>query len=114
MSVLQAKMEAVASDLVQDQGLPPEVAAAGDFLNWLMELAKELIPLIMGCFASREKAVAAMNNPNWFQEMRLNVFLRRQMDRQSERRLLRPLTNSLVKLGKTLTVEEWSAMTQEA
>lgn len=113
MSVLQTKMASVASDLVQDQGLPSEVAAASDFLNWLMELAKELIPLIIGCFASKEKAVAAMNNPNWFQEMRLRAFLRRQMDRQTERRLLNPVASSLAKLGKTMTVQEWEQIITE-
>lgn len=111
MSALQDAMMEVASDLSQDQGLPADVVGAGDFLNWLMELAKELIPLIIGCFASTEKAVAAMNNPNIFQRFRLRAFMRRQMnDNAFEARYLEPVTRSFLKIAKTMTQEKWSAI----
>ena len=114
MSVIQDKAMAIAADLSQDGGLPPDVVGAGDFLNWLIELFKELIPLIIGCFPSQDKAVAAMNNPNFFQRFRLRQFLRRHMrDVQTETRLLYPLATSLEKTGKTLTKEEWQQIIAE-
>lgn len=114
MSILKDKMTAVAADLSQDGGLPPDVVGAGDFLTWLMELMKELIPLIIGCFPSKEKAVAAMNNPNFFQRFRLRQAVRRHMrDVQAETRLLNPLTVSLEKVGKTITKAEWEQIVAE-
>lgn len=112
MALIETEMRAVASDLEQDQGLPPGVVAASDFLNWLMELAEKLIPFIMGCFpASTAKAVEAMNSPNFFQRWRLRAFLRGEMrDGAFERQMLYPLERSLSKLGASMTNEKWQAI----
>lgn len=114
MSVLQAKMQLIAEDLAKHHGLSANVAAASDFLNWLMELARELLPMLMGCFASTDQAVSAMNNPNWFQQFRVRRFLRGQMrDSGMERRMLEPLASSFFTLGKTITKDEYMQMQSE-
>ena len=114
MSAIQAKMTVVATDLVNAHGVPPGVASASDFLSWLTELAKELIPIIVACFASTEKVVEAAHDPNFFQEFRLRQMMRRKiLDDHMERRMLAPLAASVLKMAKTLTAGEWDAMVSE-
>lgn len=113
MSILEDKARLIADDLVANQAVPTDTAAASDFLQWLMDLFKELIPTLMGCFGSTEKAVKAINNPDFFQRFRLRSFLRKKMrDDDMERRMLSPMERSMLKLGATITKDEYVAMTQ--
>lgn len=115
MNALQSKVQLIADDLSANQGVDPGIAKATDFLTWLMEMFEKFIPLLLGCFASTEAQVAALQNPNWFQTIRFNAFLRREMnDRNMERRLLSQVSASARKVGATITKDEWAAMVAEA
>lgn len=112
MSVLDDKAAWIADDLATNHNLRA-IAGTGDFLEWLKEIFAQLLPLLIGCFASVDDAVAAISSPGWWYQYRLNRFLRRQIDdRDTERRLLGPLSQSFQKLGKTITKDEYVAMTQ--
>lgn len=114
-TVLEDKVQWLANDLAASRAIDDGMKAAPDFLQFLMDLFKELLPIILKCFMSAAQALAAINEPNWFQEARLKGFLRRQMrDDRMERRLLAPMTKSFIKLGKTITADEYTALQNAA
>lgn len=114
MSVLDDKVQWISEELQANHGLSAPVVGASDFLEWLKELLMELLPLIVKCFVVADDAVKAINDPNWFQEFRLNRFLRQSMDVKTQRKLFTPLSLSMLKLGKTITKDEYLALTVAA
>lgn len=114
MNVLEEKAKWLADDLAQIRGMAGFTAAT-DFLDFLMEMLKEFLPVLIKCFMSPAEAVAAMNDPNAWQEFRLRRFLRGQIrDERMERKLLEPLTRSFLKLGKSITADEYTSLQNAA
>lgn len=114
MHVIEEKAAVVAGLLVKKHGFSAQDVGAGEFLQFLMDLLKELLPKLLECF-TRESAAAAMRNPTFFQEALLGRFLARQLrgDRGFERKLLNPLKSSFVAMGKACTEDECKAALDE-
>lgn len=107
---LRAKAEAVVAEMANRPGLSPLVNDQS-FLDFVMELLLQLLPVLIGCFGGTAGAAKELKNPRLLTRVRLRMIVRRELgDAATFRVLGEPLADAVLKLGRESTAAELEAL----
>lgn len=106
--LFEEKAVAVANELSKDKRFS---AAPGDhpFLDMLMQLLQQLMPLLIGCFATPKAAHAELQRPSLFTRMRLRSLVRKNHVADQDESV-GAISAAVLKVAKDTTESEISQM----
>lgn len=104
----EQKAKEISLFLSQKRRFGTNIVGASPFLDMLMELLQQLMPMILGCFATPKEALqAAKNGLNFFQTWRLKRAIKRHLDDDNmSGRLLDPLYDAILDVASRSSEEE--------
>lgn len=107
MSVYMRWADGAQAELAKSPGLE-NVGADRPFLDMIVELFKELAPLLISCFVSPARAAAEAQNPRLITRARLRLHLRNMLrDEDSVRAFGDPLFRAVLAVGRTATEQDF-------
>jgi hypothetical protein len=113
MTVAEIKANSIVNLMVDIDGLQ---GISGDrpFLDFVLQLVRELAPLVIQCFMMAN-VEAELKNPKPLTRVRLRMFLRHKLRDDDVVDLFgRPLLNSILAVAKTTTADELKQIAGDA
>ena len=106
--ILENKAKDMAALLVQKHQFASVVATSSPFIDMLMELLKQLMPMVLKCFASPKAALdTAKGGLNFFQAWRLRRAIKNHLDdADMSTRMLQPLYDTFLDTAVKTSEEE--------
>lgn len=111
MDPYEAKARDVVAELTRTKGLEL-LAEDRPFLDFIMELLKELLPVLIGCFGGAATAAAGeLRRPGLLTRARLRLGIRRALrDNDTVNVLAGPLFHAVLTVAQTTTDADVEAM----
>jgi hypothetical protein len=116
--MLDSKAQAVANGLVAHEGIDPMMAAPGPFLQFLMQLLQQLLPMLLGCLGPTPvppaAALTAAQNLKPLQRWMLRLQIRKALgDQEAISMLAMPLDRQVRAMIAASTADDMTAAIAE-
>lgn len=104
------KAKAVIAEMAKRPGLSA-LASDTPFLDFLTDLLTQLLPTLIGCFGSADKAARELKNPGLLTRVRVRMTVRRELrDDETVALLAGPLVDAIFAVGAQTTAKELTAL----